>query len=149
MPLNNTTMPLNNTTMPAIHTLQVWFLYSAITGYLLYYCTRPKLEASIPRTVYGWFLGEAYGMVQGYGGGCNMCGIGIGLGPHTSADVNRDRLSELDRDQRGKKRSTLPHFHTDMLLHPPNVVGMHRVSVAVGVIGYALLLFEVSGGQGR
>jgi len=55
-------------------------LYSLVTGYLLYRCTRPKLEASIPRTVYGWFL------------------------------------------------------------------GMHRISVVVGLVGYAFLLVEVSPG---
>ena len=43
----------------------------------MYCCARPKLEASVPRTVYGWFL------------------------------------------------------------------GMHRVSVVIGMVGYAVLLIEV------
>ncbi|GAX79202.1 hypothetical protein CEUSTIGMA_g6642.t1 [Chlamydomonas eustigma] len=59
--------------------LSVWSLYSCITLYLLYCCTRPQLDVSMPRTVYSWFL------------------------------------------------------------------GMHRACVVCGVVGYALLIFEVLG----
>jgi RING finger protein 121/175 len=36
--------------------LIVWFLYSLVTGFLIYKCTKKKMNSTTPRLVYGWFL---------------------------------------------------------------------------------------------
>ncbi len=41
---------------PSFCPQQVWLLYTCITATLLHYCTRKKLDASMPRRVYSWFL---------------------------------------------------------------------------------------------
>ena len=53
LPLTHPPPPFSHLSPPSPFppAAKVWLLYSAVTAYLLYGCTRPKLEVSMPRKV--------------------------------------------------------------------------------------------------
>ncbi|GIL42988.1 hypothetical protein Vafri_801 [Volvox africanus] len=90
--------------MPALFSLHlhfwrfllVWTTYSAITGRLLWTCTRKKLARTTPRQVYTFFLGVyKVSKVVGVAGYCLVLAEVFGLGPLLHLVLPRDLPIDL------------------------------------------------------